>query len=253
MAEPILELVDVRYRYPTGTEALRGVTFAVEAGERVGLVGPNGAGKSTLLLALAGFVPAEGRIRVGGHTLNRSTARDVRRHLGLVFQDPDDQLFMSRVREDVAFGPMTMGLSPQEVEARTAESLEAVGLTGYEERAPYQLSQGEKQRAALATVVAMRPQILAVDEPTAAVDPRGRRRLIGLLQRLGKTLLVIGHDLDFIFETCDRAVVLYEGRVVADGPVRDVLTNRELLESHGLELPPSVAARRKGQGGASSS
>ncbi|MCX5672973.1 MAG: ABC transporter ATP-binding protein [Planctomycetota bacterium] len=243
MAEPVLELVDVRYRYPTGPEALRGLTLSVAPGERVGLVGPNGAGKSTLLLALAGFVPAEGLIRVAGHTLTRGTARDVRRHLGLVFQDADDQLFMPRVIDDIAFGPVTMGLALEEVQVRVHEALHAVDLEGYETRAPYHLSVGEKRRAALATVLAMRPQILALDEPSANLDPRGRRRLIQLLAGLSSTLLVVGHDLDLILEVCQRTVVIDAGRVAADGPSAEILGNRELLESHGLELPLGLAAR----------
>jgi cobalt/nickel transport system ATP-binding protein len=243
MAEPILELADVRYRYPTGPEALRGVTFSVAAGERVGLVGPNGAGKSTLLLAIAGFVAAAGVIRLAGHTLSRRTVRDVRRHLGLVFQDPDDQLFMPRVGDDVAFGPATMGLAAEEVHARVHEALEAVQLEGYEGRAPYHLSVGEKRRAALATVLAMRPQVLAMDEPSANLDPRGRRRLIGLLKGLPGTILVVGHDLDLILDVCSRTVVIDAGRVVADGPAATVLGDRNLMESHGLELPLSLAPR----------
>ena len=243
MAEPVLELADVRYRYPTGPEALRGVTLSVAPGERVGLVGPNGAGKSTLLLALAGFVPAEGLIRVAGHTLTRGTARDVRRHLGLVFQDADDQLFMPRVIDDIAFGPVTMGLALDEVQVRVHEALHAVDLEGYETRAPYHLSVGEKRRAALATVLAMRPQILALDEPSANLDPRGRRRLIELLGGLTSTLLVVGHDLDLILDVCQRTVIIDAGRVAADGASREILSNRELLESHGLELPLGLAAR----------
>jgi energy-coupling factor transporter ATP-binding protein EcfA2 len=253
MAEPVLELVDVRYRYPTGPEALRGLTLSVAPGERVGLVGPNGAGKSTLLLALAGFVPAEGLIRVAGHTLTRGTARDVRRHLGLVFQDADDQLFMPRVVDDIAFGPVTMGLALEEVQVRVHEALHAVDLEGYETRAPYHLSVGEKRRAALATVLAMRPQILALDEPSANLDPRGRRRLIQLLAGLSSTLLVVGHDLDLILEVCQRTVVIDAGRVAADGPSAGILGNRELLEAHGLELPLSVAARYVGRGNAAAS
>ena len=243
MAEPVLELADVRYRYPTGPEALRGVTLSVAPGERVGLVGPNGAGKSTLLLALAGFVTAEGLIRVAGHTLTRGTARDVRRHLGLVFQDADDQLFMPRVIDDIAFGPVTMGLALDEVQVRVHEALHAVDLEGYETRAPYHLSVGEKRRAALATVLAMRPQILALDEPSANLDPRGRRRLIELLGGLTSTLWVVGHDLDLILDVCQRTVIIDAGRVAADGASREILSNRELLESHGLELPLGLAAR----------
>ncbi len=245
MADPILKLADVRYRYPTGPEALRGVTLSVQPGERVGLIGPNGAGKSTLLLAIAGFVPATGIICLAGHTLSRATVRDVRRHLGLVFQDPDDQLFMPRVGDDVAFGPATMGLTPEEVHARVHEALAAVELEGYEARAPYHLSVGEKRRAALATVLAMRPQVLALDEPTANLDPRSRRRLIGLLRGLAGTLLLVGHDLDLILDVCDRTVLIDAGQVVEDGPSRAVLCNRGLLESHGLELPLAVAARQE--------
>jgi cobalt/nickel transport system ATP-binding protein len=244
MAERAIELADVRYRYPTGVDALRGVTFSVAAGERVGLIGPNGAGKSTLMLALAGFIPAQGTIRVDGHAVSRATARHVRRHMGLVFQDPDDQLFMPRVGDDVAFGPTTMGLDPHEVHARVHEALDAVELDGYEDRAPYHLSVGEKRRAALATVLAMRPQILALDEPSANLDPRGRRRVIELLRGLPNTLLIAGHDLDLIMDICGRTVLMDAGRVVADGPAAEMLNDRELLESHGLELPLAVAARR---------
>jgi len=244
MPEAVLELINVRYRYPTGTEALRGVTLSVAPGERVGLVGPNGAGKSTLLLAIAGFIAAQGTVRVGGHTLTRSTARDVRRHLGLVFQSPDDQLFMPRVGDDVAFGPVNMGLDDAEVAARVREALAAVGLAGYEAREPYHLSVGEKRRAALAAVMAMRPQVLVLDEPTANLDPRGRRMLIELLKSLPSTYLVIGHDLDLILDVCGRTVLMDAGQIVADGPSRRILTDRAVLEAHGLELPLSMGPRR---------
>jgi cobalt transport protein ATP-binding subunit len=241
MAEPIVQFDAVRYRYPTGTDALDGVTFAVQAGERVALAGPNGAGKSTLVLAMAGFLRAEGTIRVAGHTLTPGSARDVRRHLGLVFQDADDQLFMPRVGDDVAFGPATMGLAPREVDARVREALAAVGLEGYEDRVPYHLSVGEKRRAALATVLAMRPQILVLDEPSADLDPRGRRDLINLLSGLEATRLVVTHDLDLAVETCERTVVMDAGRVVADGPTRTVLADADLAAAHGLEVPYRLA------------
>jgi len=246
MAEAVVELTDVRYTYPTGTEALRGVTLALAPGERVAVVGPNGAGKSTLVLALGGFVPAEGTIRVAGHTLTPATVRDVRRHLGLVFQNADDQLFMPRLSEDVAFGPATMGLDREEVERRVREALAAVGLEGMEERAPYHLSVGEKRRAALATVLAMRPQVLVLDEPSADLDPRGRRRLIGLLRGLEGTLLVVTHDLDLAVETCGRTVVLDGGRVVADGPTARLLSDAALTEAHGLEVPLGLLLNRPG-------
>ena len=246
MAEPIVQFDAVRYRYPTGAQALDGVTLAVAPGERVALAGPNGAGKSTLVLAMAGFLRAEGTIRVAGHTLTPGSARDVRRHLGLVFQNADDQLFMPRVGDDVAFGPATMGLEPDEVDARVREALAAVGLDGFGDRVPYHLSVGEKRRAALATVLAMRPQIFVLDEPSADLDPRGRRRLIDLLNDLEATLLVVTHDLDLAVETCERTVVMDGGRVAADGPTRTVLADAALAAAHGLEVP----YRLKGQGGA---
>jgi len=243
MAEPSVQLDGVRYRYPTGVQALDGVALTVPPGERVALAGPNGAGKSTLVLAMAGFLRAEGTIRVAGHRLTPGTARDVRRHLGLVFQEADDQLFMPRLADDVAFGPATMGLAPQEVQARVREALAAVGLHGCEDRAPYHLSVGEKRRAALATVLAMRPQILVLDEPSADLDPRGRRRLIDLLAGLEKTLLLVTHDLDLAVETCERTVVLDAGRVVADGPTREVLADAALAAAHGLEVPQRLAGQ----------
>jgi len=246
MAEPIVQFDEVRYRYPTGTQALDGVTLAVAPGERVALAGPNGAGKSTLVLAMAGFLRAGGTIRVAGHRLTPGSARDVRRHLGLVFQDADDQLFMPRLADDVAFGPATMGLEADEVDARVREALAAVGLDGFGDRVPYHLSVGEKRRAALATVLAMQPQILVLDEPSSDLDPRGRRRLIDLLNGLGATLLVVTHDLDLAVETCGRTVVMDAGRVVADGPTAEVLADADLAAAHGLEVP----YRLKGQGDA---
>ena len=246
MAEPIVQFDEVRYRYPTGTQALDGVTLAVAPGERVALAGPNGAGKSTLVLAMAGFLRAGGTIRVAGHRLTPGSARDVRRHLGLVFQDADDQLFMPRLADDVAFGPATMGLEADEVDARVREALAAVGLDGFGDRVPYHLSVGEKRRAALATVLAMQPQILVLDEPSSDLDPRGRRRLIDLLNGLEATLLVVTHDLYLAVETCERTVVMDAGRVVADGPTAEVLADADLAAAHGLEVP----YRLKGQGDA---
>lgn len=245
MAEAVVELQNVRYRYPTGAEALAGVTLAVQPGERVALAGPNGAGKSTLVLAMAGFLWADGTIRVAGHTLTRGSARDVRRHLGLVFQDAEDQLFMPRVRDDVAFGPATMGLDEAEVEARVRAALSAVGLEGCSDRAPYHLSVGEKRRAALATVLAMRPHVLVLDEPSADLDPRGRRALIDLLRTIESTLIVITHDLDLALETCERTIVLDAGRVVGDGPTAELLGNPAFTDAHGLEVPHAL----RGQGG----
>ncbi len=185
---PIIEMEGVRYAYPDGPEALRAVDLRLEAGERVALVGPNGAGKSTLLLALAGLLPAQGTIRVGGLELCRSNLREIRRKVGLVFQDPNDQLFMPTVAEDVAFGPAQMGLPREEVERRVREALRSVGLEGQEGRAPHRLSGGERRAAALATVLPMEPEVLALDEPTGDLDAQSTEQILELMQRLNEEL-----------------------------------------------------------------
>ncbi len=246
MSEPIVQVEDLHFAYPDGTRAIDGVSFQVAEGERVALAGPNGAGKSTLLLHLAGALDgtASGRIAVAGIDLSRgSTAsgspprgrvHQVRRLVGLVFQNPDDQLFCPTVFEDVAFGPRNMRLSEDEVRARVGEALAAVGLAGFERRSPLHLSLGEKKRAAIATVLAMRPRILALDEPTSMLDPRGRREVAALLEGLGGTQIVVTHDLDMVRRLCGRVLVISAGRVVADGPPADVFADRSFLETHGL-------------------
>lgn len=237
---PLIEIEDLHVVYPDGREALKGVTLRVACGERVAIVGPNGAGKSTLLLSLAGLLPFEGRLRVGGEELSRRTTKNIRRRIGLVFQDPHDQLFMPTLAEDVAFGPAQMGLSPEDVAARTAQALQAVGLAGFGERAPHTLSGGEARAASLATVLSMQPEVLALDEPTSGLDPRSRRRFIEILLGVGKTWLLATHDLELALEVCGRAVVLDSGRIAADGPVREVLSDAALMERTGLEVPLSI-------------
>lgn len=237
----LLELDDVRYAYPGGPEALRGITLRMEARERVALVGPNGAGKSTLLLALAGLIPARGAIRVDGLPLERSTLREIRQKVGLVFQDPHDQLFMPTLAEDVAFGPSLMGLPREEVDRRVRAALEAVGLEGLGARAPHHLSGGERRAAALATVLPMEPELLALDEPTSGLDPRSRRRVIRLLQGQDRALLVATHDLEMALELCGRVALLDGGLLAAEGPPRRLFTDAALLEAHGLEVPPSLS------------
>jgi cobalt/nickel transport system ATP-binding protein len=236
----LIELEDVRYAYHDGPEALRGVTLRLDAGERAALVGPNGAGKSTLLLALAGLVPAQGTIRVGGVTLGRSTLREIRRKVGLVFQDSNDQLFMPTVAEDVAFGPSQMGLPREEVDRRVGEALRSVGLEGLGGRAPHHLSGGERRAASLATVLPLEPDVLALDEPTGELDPRSRRRVIGLLRGLGRACLIATHDLEMALEICGRAVILDAGAVVADGAPKTLFADAALMEAHGLEVPASL-------------
>lgn len=252
----------LEYRYPDGKEALRGVDLSIGAGEAVALVGPNGAGKSTLLLHLNGLLPGRGRgtvghghaiggagdgrrrrgpsIWIGGLEVNDRNAPEVRRRVGLVFQDPDDQLFCNTVLEDVAFGPLNLGMPPAEARRIAEECLRRVDLEAEAGRPPHHLSFGERKRVCLAGVLACRPSVLVLDEPTANLDPRGRRRFIRLVQALDCTMLVATHDLEMVLEVCRRVVLLDGGRVVADGEARAVLADAELLEKHGLERPISL-------------
>lgn len=232
-----IEVAGLSFAYPDGHQALREVALRVARGEKVGLVGPNGAGKSTLLLHLNGILRGVGELRVAGFDLSDGSLKQVRAQVGLVFQDPDDQLFSPSVFEDVAFGPLYMGLSEAEVGRRVDRALSQVGMEGYADRPPHHLSVGEKKRIAIATVLSMEPRILALDEPSAGLDPRARRRLIELLKSLGQTLLVSTHDMRLVQELCQRTVVLDGGRVVADGDTEAILSDVTLLEAHGLERP----------------
>ncbi len=225
------------YAYPDGTLALDDVTLHVGHGERVAVLGPNGAGKTTLMLHLDGLLLGRGELEVAGVAVERGTLRELRARVGLVFQDPDDQLFMPNVRDDVAFGPLNLGLSPDQALARVEEALEAVRMTHAADRAPHQLSMGERRRVAIATVLAMRPRLLVLDEPSANLDPRARRELLEVLERIERTMLEVTHDLPFAAELCERAIVLSGGRVVADDDCDAVLADPELLARHDLELP----------------
>ena len=235
-----IEVENLRFAYPDGHRALEGVDLRVRAGEKVAIVGPNGAGKSTLLLHLNGMLHGSGRVSILGKDLDRGNARvlrEVRALVGLVFQEADDQLFSPTVYEDVAFGPVYMGLSPDEVADRVHEALESVGLVGYDQRMPFHLSGGEKKRAAIATVLSMRPEIVALDEPSAGLDPRSRRGLIKLLAGLGQTIVVATHDMLLAEEIFPRIVIMEGGVVVADGPTDALLADHTLLEAHELEMP----------------
>jgi cobalt transport protein ATP-binding subunit len=233
----MIEIEGLSFSYPDGRRALSDVSLRIEAGERVALVGPNGAGKSTLLLHLNGILrPTAGHIHVGGLPLTDRTVGQVRAMVGLVFQNPDDQLFSPRVFEDVAFGPLHMGLPEAEVRARVERALAAVGMSSYADRMSYHLSLGEKKRIALATVLSMNPRVLALDEPSSGLDPRARRSLIRLLGGLdGQTLLIASHDMRLVRELCPRMVILDGGAIVADGPTEALIQDTALLERHGLE------------------
>jgi cobalt transport protein ATP-binding subunit len=233
-----IDIEHLHYVYPDGTEALRGVDLHIGAGEKVALVGPNGAGKSTLILQLNGILqPSHGVVRVGGTVVDRESVRSIRALVGLVFQDPDDQLFSPTVYEDVAFGPLHMGIPADEIHERVDRALAAVGMAGTQRRMPHRLSLGQRKRVAIATVLSMDPQILVFDEPTSGLDPRGRREFIRLLESMTHTLIVSTHDMALVAEVFPRTVVLDDGQVVADESTGRLLTDVELLAAHGLEAP----------------
>jgi cobalt/nickel transport system ATP-binding protein len=241
MSHHIVEVRDLCHNYPDGTEALRGITFRIHHGESVAVVGANGAGKSTLLLHLNGYLaPTRGDVRVGDTPVVRTTLPEVRRTVGMVFQDPDDQLFMPTVFDDVAFGPLNLGMPSAEVERRVTDALEQVGVSHLRDKPPYRLSGGEKRRVAIATVLSMSPDILVLDEPTTGLDPYARRQIMGLLRDFKHTKIITSHDLDMVMELCERTIVLREGKVAADGPTREIFGNNELLAACRLERPLSM-------------
>jgi cobalt/nickel transport system ATP-binding protein len=239
-----IEVRDLHFRYADGTRALCGVSFEVAEGECVGLIGPNGAGKSTLLLHLNGLLPevwqGESAVHVGGRPVTAASLLEVRRSVGLLFQDPNDQLFCPTVLEDVAFGPQQLGLPGPEVRARVTGALARAGIPGFERRAPHHLSAGEKRRVCLAGVLACDPSILVLDEPTSSLDPRGRRELKELLRGIPITKLIATHDLELVVELCARVIVLDRGTVVATGPTVEVLSDEALMLRHSLERPHAL-------------
>jgi cobalt/nickel transport system ATP-binding protein len=240
---PAIELRHLSFHYDDATPAFQDVTFRVEEGECVALIGPNGAGKSTLLLHIIGILPepgqghGEGEVHLFGARLGTDNLAAARRQVGLLFQDPDDQLFCPTVGEDVAFGPRQLGLSGDALKQSVANALAQVGLAGFERRLPHRLSGGEKRRVGLAGLLAYGPKALVFDEPTSGLDPRARRQLISILRGVGATRLLATHDLALVAETCSRTIVLDAGRVVADGPTRTLLRDDDLMQAHGLERP----------------
>jgi cobalt/nickel transport system ATP-binding protein len=233
----VVNVSDLHFSYPDGHVALRGISLKLCPGDKVALVGPNGAGKSTLMLHLNGILDGRGEIEVGGMQLTRDNLPVIRAMVGLVFQNPDDQLFSPTVFEDVAFGPLHMGLPEAEVFSRVDSALEAVRMSAYRDRLSHHLSVGEKKRIAIATVLSMDPEILILDEPTAGLDPRARRTLINLLRDLPITMLVSTHDMALVKQLFPRTIVMDDGRIVADGKTGDILEDEKLLTEHGLEKP----------------
>ena len=238
---PSLDVSGLAYAYPDGNQALYGVNLQIQPGERVALLGPNGAGKTTLVMHLNGILAAGlGTVHVGGLAVNtedKDALREIRRRVGIVFQDPDDQLFMPTVREDVAFGPINMGVTGAELEAQVMQALELVGMADYADRPPHHLSFGQRRRVAVATVLAMKPEILVLDEPSSNLDPASRRELADILRDLDITLLMVTHDLPYALELCSRSVILSQGTIVADGKTIDILCNDSLMAENRLELP----------------
>ncbi len=233
-----VEVRDLHYTYPDGTPALAGIDLRIAGGERVAVLGPNGAGKTTLMLHLNGLLTADsGDVTVQGLPVTPRTVREIRQRVGVVFQDPDDQLFMPTVRDDVAFGPANMGLSAPEVAARVQGALDSVGMAAVADRPPHHLSLGQRRRVAIATVLSMDPDVLVLDEPSSNLDPTSRREVAEVLLSLGRTTIMVTHDLAYALQLCQRSVILSAGRIVADGPTRQLLADADLLSRHRLELP----------------
>ena len=232
--KPVITVNGLHYHYPNGHQALLDINFSMSAGEKVALIGQNGAGKSTLLLHLNGIYSGEGEVAICGMAMEKKNLKEIRAKVGIVFQSPDDQLFSPTVFDDVAYGPIYMGLSKDEIHQRVSTALDAVGMQGFEERVTYHLSMGEKKRIAIATVLSMQPEILVFDEPTAGLDPRARRNLIRLIEQLPQTLIVATHDLAFAQKSFTRVILMNQGKIIVDGLPDEIIENAELLEANGL-------------------
>ena len=232
-----IEIENLSYKYPDGTVALSNITLSVEHGQALALIGPNGAGKSTLLLAMAGFIKGSGKVLIDGLQINRKNLKKIRTSLGSCLEDPDDQLFMPILFDDVAFGPLNMGLEAEQVKARVSDALKTVGLANMADKAPHHLSAGQKRAAAIATILSMSPKIITLDEPDGSLDPRNRNNLIKLLADLPQTLIITTSNMNFAAAIADRVVLLDNGRIIADGDAKKIMSNSKLMTEHGLEVP----------------
>jgi len=233
----IITIENLSYTYPDGTKALDAINLKVCKRECIGIIGPNGAGKSTLLLHLNGILRGSGLVKVYDKNISDDNLRDIRKSIGIVFQDPEDQLFMPTVEDDVAFGPINLGYEKEEVELSVKEALQSVDMLNAKRRISHHLSFGEKKRIAIATILSMKPDIVALDEPTSNLDPKGRSEIIETLTKFDRTKIIATHDLDMVFEICDRVIMLDKGLIVADGSTKKILSDRDLLEGHNLLLP----------------
>jgi cobalt/nickel transport system ATP-binding protein len=241
MSHHTIDLTEVQYTYPDGTNALRNLSLHIGHGEAVAIVGSNGSGKTTFLSHLNGVLfPSSGAVNIGGYPVSKKTLAQIRRTVGMVFQNPDDQLFMPTVYDDVAFGPLNLGFPPADVEARVTAALKTVGALELRDRPPYRLSGGQKRAVAIATILAMEPAILVMDEPTSALDPLARRQLINLLRTFTHTKIIATHDLDMVIDLCERTIVLNNGSILVDGSTAEIFRDKALLDQAGLEQPLSM-------------
>ncbi|MBR5976506.1 MAG: energy-coupling factor ABC transporter ATP-binding protein [Clostridia bacterium] len=233
----MIEFKNVNFEYEQNTKVLEDISFKIDEGESVGLIGCNGAGKSTLMKVLLGLLPCDGEITVNDLTLNKKNLEEIRRKIGFVLQDSDNQMFMPTVYEDMMFGPLNYGHTKEEAEQRVDEVLEELNLTYLKHKYNHKISGGEKRMAAIATILTMHPKVILMDEPTTALDPENRRMIINTINSLKTTKLIASHDLDMILETCQRVILMHDGKIIKDAPTEEILTDKELLESNHMELP----------------
>jgi cobalt/nickel transport system ATP-binding protein len=235
-----VQITGLSFSYPDETKALENINFSLEEGESLGIIGPNGAGKSTLLLHLNGVLKKDGAVRIFGEVIGKQNIKKIRRKVGLVFQDPNDQLFMPTVFDDVAFGPLNLGMEKEKIKEKVTSALSQLGLTGYKTKNPSHLSLGEKKKVSLATVLVLEPQIIVLDEPTANLDPGSKKSFIHTLKKINKTKIIASHDMDSIYDLCTRIMLMNKGRIVAQGNAENILQDKELLEANNLEVPSQL-------------